>query len=144
MSFWDGFIKEAKAVAEKTNPALWESAKADAKSKMGGKHSARAMQLATQIYKKRGGGYKGSKPSSSNRLKKWQNEEWGPNPSGKRPDKPIAKDSKGRTTRYLPQKAWNSLSPAQRQATDTKKKKARSQFVSNTKPARRAGQEARS
>lgn len=138
-----GFEKLAKAVAEKTNPALWERAKSEAKSKMGGKHSARAMQLATQIYKKKGGGYKGSKPSSKNKLKKWGKEKWQPNPSGKRPDKNIAKDSKGRTTRYLPEKAWNKLSPSQRRATDTKKKKAKSQFVANTSKARKAGQMAR-
>jgi len=60
-------IKQATSpeVATKTNPSLWEKAKAEAKSKMGGKHSARAMQLATQIYKKDGGGYSGKKPGAS-------------------------------------------------------------------------------
>jgi hypothetical protein len=42
------------ATAKKTKPALWARAKAQAKAKMGGKHSARAMQLATKIYKKAG------------------------------------------------------------------------------------------
>ena len=66
------FIKEAKEIATKTDPAKWEAAKTEAKSRMGGKHSARAMQLATQIYKKKGGGYSGSKPlSKNNSLKKW-------------------------------------------------------------------------
>ena len=64
--------KIAKKIAEKTNPALWERSKTEAKNRMGGKHSARAMQLATQIYKKKGGGYSGAKPSAkSNSLKKW-------------------------------------------------------------------------
>ena len=63
------------AVAKKTKPALWARAKAQAKAKMGGKHSARAMQLATKIYKKAGGGYRGSK-SSSNKLTKWGKEKW--------------------------------------------------------------------
>ena len=64
-------------VAKKTDPSKWEQAKRDAKAKMGGKHSARAMQLATQLYKKRGGGYKGSKPSGkSNSLKKWGAQKW--------------------------------------------------------------------
>lgn len=64
-------------VAKKTDPSKWEQAKRDAKAKMGGKHSARAMQLATQLYKKRGGGYKGSKPSGkSNSLKKWGEQKW--------------------------------------------------------------------
>ena len=63
--------------ATKTDPALWERAKEEAKSRMGGKHSARAMQLATQIYKKKGGGYSGPKPTaSSNSLKKWTKQKW--------------------------------------------------------------------
>ena len=33
----------------RTNEALWEKAKAEAKAKMGGKHSARAMQLAGKL-----------------------------------------------------------------------------------------------
>jgi hypothetical protein len=49
-------------IAKKTDPAKWEAAKRDAKAKMGGKHSARAMQLAVKFYKKRGGGYRGPKP----------------------------------------------------------------------------------
>jgi len=65
------------ATATKTDPALWERAKEEAKSRMGGKHSARAMQLATQIYKKKGGGYSGPKPTaSSNSLKKWTKQKW--------------------------------------------------------------------
>jgi len=41
---------------------LWARKKAEAKAKMGGKHSARAMQLATRLYQKAGGGYRGNKP----------------------------------------------------------------------------------
>ena len=67
----------ASSTATKTDPAKWESAKREAKAKMGGKHSARAMQLATQIYKKKGGGYSGKKPSSSeNSLKNWTKQDW--------------------------------------------------------------------
>jgi hypothetical protein len=67
----------ASATATKTDPAKWEAAKREAKSKMGGKHSARAMQLATQIYKKKGGGYSGAKPTSQNNsLKKWTKQKW--------------------------------------------------------------------
>ena len=66
-----------EGVATKTNPDKWEEAKRQAKAKMGGKHSARAMQLATQIYKKNGGGYSGNKPSASNnKLKKWTKQKW--------------------------------------------------------------------
>lgn len=69
--------KIAKAIATKTDPAKWEQAKQDAKARMGGKHSARAMQLATQLYKKRGGGYSGEKPTAKNNsLKKWTKQKW--------------------------------------------------------------------
>ena len=86
--------KEA-ATATKTNPALWEKSKQQAKARMGGKHSARAMQLATKIYKSKGGGYSGSKPTSkSNSLKKWSKQDWGY--SGK--DKP----GQGGSGVYLP------------------------------------------
>ena len=48
----------------------WAQAKARAKAKMGGKHSARAMQLATKYYKDSGGKYEGKKPSAkTNKMK---------------------------------------------------------------------------
>jgi hypothetical protein len=69
--------KTASATATKTDPQKWEQAKAEARAKMGGKHSARAMQLATKIYKDKGGGYSGAKPSASNNsLKKWTKQDW--------------------------------------------------------------------
>jgi len=37
----------------RANPTLWEKAKSDAVSRMGGKHSARAMQHAASTAKKR-------------------------------------------------------------------------------------------
>ena len=60
-------------IAKKKDPAKWARAKAKALKKLG-KHSARAMQLATQYYKEAGGTYVGKK-SSSNRLSKWSKEE---------------------------------------------------------------------
>lgn len=72
-----GVLDKLAATAKKTDPGAWEAAKREAKAKMGGKHSARAMQLATQIYKRKGGGYSGPKPSSSsNSLRKWTSQEW--------------------------------------------------------------------
>ena len=53
------------AVATKRDPAKWARAKARAKAKMGGKHSARAMQLAVKYYKDAGGTYKGKKKKST-------------------------------------------------------------------------------
>ena len=69
---------------------------------MGGKHSARAMQLATKIYKSKGGGYSGAKPTSGNNsLKKWSKQDWGY--SGK--DKP----GQGGSGVYLPKKRREAL-----------------------------------
>ena len=57
-------------IAKKKNPAKWAAAKRKALARVGGKHSARAMQLATKIYKESGGKYAGKK-SSKNRLAEW-------------------------------------------------------------------------
>ena len=110
--------KKTPGTATKTNPKLWEAAKAEAKRRMGNKHSARAMQLAVKIYKERGGKYKGSKPSAkSNRLKRWGKEKWRTS-SGK--------PSEGRR-RYLPDKAWSKLSKSERKATNAAKAKGNKQ-----------------
>jgi hypothetical protein len=111
-------------VATKTNPALWERVKAQAKAKMGGKHSARAMQLAVSMYKKAGGGYKGAKGETS--LSKWTKQEWTTS-SGK--------PSEGKR-RYLPKAAWAALSSAQKAATNKAKaegNKKGKQFVPQPK-----------
>ena len=53
---------------------------------------------------------------------------------------------KGYTKRYLPEKAWASLSKEEREDTDRKKKegsKKGKQFVKNTEKAERAGKAAR-
>jgi 8-oxo-dGTP pyrophosphatase MutT (NUDIX family) len=98
--------------ATKSNPAKWEAAKRKAKAKMGGKHSARAMQLATKYYKEDGGGYKGKKPSASNnKLKKWTKQDW--QWSGERKKKSSVADSiveklAGKGV-YLPAKSIDAL-----------------------------------
>lgn len=51
--------KTEKKIAVKKDPALWERAKKIAKNRMGGKHSARAMQQASLIYQQKGGEYVG-------------------------------------------------------------------------------------
>lgn len=137
-AFEYGFFDEleklaAKGVATKTNPSLWARAKAQAKARMGGKHSARAMQLATKIYKKGGGGYSGRKPSaSSNKMVKWTKQKWRTRPGTGR----IAKKESGRTSRYLPEKKWRSLSKSEQVATDRKKLSSTRQVVSNTPAAK--------
>ena len=75
---------------------------------MGGKHSARAMQLAVKYYKDAGGTYSGPK-KSGNKLSKWSKQDW--QYAGK----------KG-ASRYLPKKAIAALSPSERAATNRKKR----------------------
>ena len=119
--------KKTAGTATKTNPKLWEAAKAEAKRRLGGRHSARSMQLAVQIYKKKGGGYRGSKPTAkSNKLKRWTKEDWGTS-SGKK--------SEGKR-RYLPRKAWAALSAGEKKATNAAKAKGNKQgkqFVAQPK-----------
>ena len=113
------------SIAKKTNPSLWEKAKSQAKARMGGKHSARSMQLATKIYKEKGGGYSGAK-SSSNKLKKWGDQKWRTSDGSK---------SEGKK-RYLPDKAWKSLSSGEKAATNRAKaegNKKGKQFVPQPK-----------
>lgn len=116
------------ATATKTDPALWERAKEEAKSRMGGKHSARAMQLAVQIYKKKGGGYSGAKPTaSSNSLKKWTKQKW--QWTGK--DKP----GQGGTGVYLPEAKADRL-----KSTEEGRKKLRAASAKK-RAATRAGEQ---
>ena len=117
------------SIATKTNPSKWKSivARVKAGSKGGdpGEWSARKAQLATQQYKKSGGGYVGPK-SSDNSLKKWGDQKW------KTSDGTPSKGKK----RYLPEKAWSSLSPGEKAATNKAKAKGNAsgkQFVPQPK-----------
>ena len=101
------------STATKRNPAKWAAAKARAKAKMGGKHSARAMQLAVKYYKSSGGTYSGAK-KTTNKLSKWSKQDWGTK-SGKK--------SSESGERYLPRKAIARLS-AKEYAKTTAKKRA--------------------
>ena len=105
------------ATATKLDPAKWAKAKAKAKAKMGGKHSARAMQLAVKYYKDMGGRYKGSK-SSSNKLSKWSKQDWG------YVNKGDEKKPQSARSRYLPKKVRKSLTAAQKRVTNKRKKDA--------------------
>jgi len=145
--------KKRPGIANKTNPGLWSKCKSAAKSRMGGKHSARAMQLALKLYKKRGGRFKGSKPSAkTNKMKKWTKQKWTylsdyKKDKNKLDDQDLLlkknfdysedddNDAKGR---YLPEAKWKSLSDSERAATDKKKKMQGryKQYVSNTQKAK--------
>ena len=105
-------VKKPTGTAKKLDPSKWEAAKSKAKAKMGGKHSARAMQLATKYYKDAGGRYSGAK-TKSNKLAKWTKQDWGTK-SGK---------PSGQTgERYLPKKAREALSAKEYAATTRKKR----------------------
>lgn len=101
------------STAVKRDPKKWAAAKARAKAKMGGKHSARAMQLAVKYYKDAGGTYSGKK-KSTNKLSKWSKQKW-----RTKSGKPSSKTGE----RYLPEKAIKSLS-AKEYAATTRAKRA--------------------
>jgi hypothetical protein len=102
------------STAVKKNPGLWKrivaNVKAGSKGGDASEWSARKAQLAVALYKKSGGGYQGKK-SSSNSLSKWTKQKW-TTFSGKPSDG---------MRRYLPEKAWKSLSPSQRKSTNQAK-----------------------
>ena len=123
-------IMMAEGTATKRDPKKWAAAKARAKAKMGGKHSARAMQLAVKYYKDSGGGYSGKK-KSSNKLSKWSKQKWGTK-SGK--NSTVGPKATGE--RYLPKKAIKTLSSKEYAATTRAKRKgtkAGKQFVKQPK-----------
>ena len=101
----------------RANPRLWESAKKTAVSRMGGRHSARAMQLAAKIYKERGGKYTGGKTKAQKSMTKWSKQDWGTK-SGK--NSVSGKDATGE--RYLPKRDREKLTKAQYAATSRKKR----------------------
>tara|TARA_Y100000592_G_C5459648_1_gene313271 strand:+ start:144 stop:527 length:384 start_codon:yes stop_codon:yes gene_type:complete len=105
------------ATAKKLDKEKWARAKARAKRKMGGKHSARAMQLAVKYYKASGGRYSGKK-TSKNKLSKWSKQDWGYVTKGD------AKKPKSKRGRYLPKAVRDSLTKSQKAATNRKKRAA--------------------
>jgi hypothetical protein len=120
----------------RTDPALWERAKRDAVKRLGGRHSARAMQLAGKLYRERGGGYCGARTKAQRKLSKWTREDWRTYTGEK-----ACRGAK--CDRYLPAAAWERLSPQEAAATRSRKLKARRQYVPNAPAARAAGRRAR-
>lgn len=115
----------------RTNEKLWEQSKAQAKAKMGGKHSARAMQLAGKLYREKGGGYTGEKTTAQRSLSKWTKEDWGTK-SGK--NSTVGAGATGE--RYLPKKARDALSSSEYAATTRAKREGTAkgkQFVAQPK-----------
>jgi hypothetical protein len=111
----------------RTDPKLWEKSKKEAIEKMGGLHSARAMQLAGKIYREKGGGYTGEKTKAQKDLTKWTKEDW-----RTKSGQPSLKTGE----RYLPAKAIKALSGAEYGATTRIKRagmKEGKQFVKQPK-----------
>lgn len=104
------------AVAEKTDPELWEKVKHEVtesdKGGRPGQWSARKAQLATQEYKREGGTYRGRK-TADNHLGRWTQEEWGTK-SGK--------TSEATGERYLPKAAREHLTDEEYRRTSAKKR----------------------
>ena len=117
------------STAKKTNPSLWSKVVSDVKSSSkggdSGEWSARKAQLAVQKYKALGGGYEGPK-KADNSLAKWTDQKWRTSDST---------PSEGKK-RYLPDKAWSTLSPGEKAATNKAKaegNKTGKQFVAQPK-----------
>jgi len=102
----------------RANPRKWEQAKKDAKAKMGGKHSARAMQLAAKLYRERGGKYTGGKTSAQKSMTKWTKQKWRTKSGNNSTEGPKATGE-----RYLPTKAINRMSKKNYSASTAKKRK---------------------
>ncbi len=127
-----------------TKPALRERLKkkiqAGEKGGRAGQWSARKSQLLTHEYEEAGGDYKSEKRTASQKsLEKWTDQKW-----QTADGKPAARGKK-ETARYLPKKAWDKLSPAEKKATDKKKRagsRAGKQVVPNTAAAKKARRKA--
>jgi len=131
-------------VKGRTDPALWELAKLEAKrsacrrrSATCGTWNARIAQAAGRIYREQGGGYCGTKTKAQRGLEKWTREDWRTE-SGRPACERVTKAGTC-ADRYLPAKAWLELTPAQRRATQRAKARGKGQFVPNTPAAKRAG-----
>ena len=104
-----------------------------------GQWSARKAQLLTHEYEKGGGGYlSDQRTEEQQHLSEWTDEAW-----QTADGKPAERE--GGTTRYLPKEAWDTLSPAEKKATNAKKQagsKAGQPVVSNTEKAKTARKKA--
>ncbi len=126
-----------------TKPELRDRIKAEItegdKGGKPGQWSARKAQMVAHEYEKQGGGYNQAPDEQQKSLKKWGDEHW-KTEDGEKADRP------GGTTRYLPEKAWESLSKEEKAATNRKKREGSAQgkqFVANTEEATAATKSAK-
>ena len=118
-----------------TDEAKWKrvvaSVKASGKGGNPGQWSARKAQLATQRYKKSGGGYSGPKTEAQKSLSKWTQEDW-----GTKSGKPSTQGAKATGERYLPKKARQALTTSEYASTTKAKREGTArgkQFVKQPK-----------
>ena len=102
-----------------------------------GEWSARKSQMLVQEYQKRGGGYKkDEKDADAKSLEEWTDQDW------QTKDGSAYASDDGETKRYLPERAWDLLSDAEKERTDRKKREAgeeeAKQYVANTVEAKAA------
>ncbi|RYG29728.1 hypothetical protein EON81_26185 [bacterium] len=128
-----------------TDPDLRERLKEEIKrGDKGGKPgewSARKSQLLRHEYEARGGGYKheGERTDAQKSLEHWTDEDWQTSDG-----KVAIRD--GKTTRYLPKKVWDELTPTEKAKTDRLKvegSKGDHQFVGNPEKVREILREVR-
>ena len=116
---------------------LFEQIKAGTKGGKAGQWSARKAQLLAKEYEAAGGGYKKKKSQSQKSLSKWTDEDWMTSETFKNEKKGKSKEieSEGKR-RYLPKKAWQSLSEEEIEKTNSAKargNKKKKQFVPQPK-----------
>jgi hypothetical protein len=98
-------------------------------------------QDAGRRYREAGGRYCGARTSTQRSLTKWTREDWRTE-SGAPACSRLTRSGTC-ADRYLPAKAWELLTPAQRKATQRAKAAGKKQFVPNPAAAKRAGKRAR-
>ncbi|KAF2225453.1 hypothetical protein BDZ85DRAFT_279138 [Elsinoe ampelina] len=103
-----------------------------------GQWSARKAQMMASEYKKRGGSYTTDKETgqdeSGKNLEKWGKEDW-----QTKEGSGSAKKDDGTEKRYLPKKAWENMTDAEKEATEKAKQKGSKQgkqHVANTSRAK--------
>lgn len=129
--------KTAKDYAGKyTKPKLRERLKEQltrsSKGARSGQWSARKSQMLTQRYEAEGGGYVGGKDEAQRSLEQWTEQDWKPRGGGTRARR------RGTMHRYLPEKVWRMLSPAEQRKADRSKadadRRKKEQHVAWPKP----------
>ncbi len=130
--------KKSKGPDKYTKPELREHIKdevlAGDKGGRPGQWSARKAQMVAHEYEAEGGGYKGERDETQQSLTHWGEEHWTTSDG-----KPA--ERKDGMHRYLPEKAWEQMSPAEKKAADKQKLAGDAkgeQFVANTGSAVKA------